>query len=131
MCKYLSERCIRQFGYMQIIPRSPLQAAYIRNIGRDLEDILADFENHLVSVEYRTHDAISQWNYVEGYMTWFYKVLHSYMTHNAPRRPSRSVHEEFLENQQALDDHAVDVLSQSQNIMQLTRHRLGIHSRIF
>ena len=62
-------------------------------------------------------------------MTWFYKVLHLYMTQDVPGRPPRLAHEETLENEQVMDDHVVDVLLHCQTIMWLTR--VGIEIRVF
>ena len=56
--------------------------------------------------EYQSKTTISQWSYVDNYMTWFYSVSHPIMTPNALERPSMPAHEEILKNEQARDDHA-------------------------
>lgn len=53
-------------------------------------------------------------------MTWFYNVSHPVMTPDAHGRPPRPAHEEILENEQARDDHAINVLSICQTIMRIT-----------
>lgn len=106
---YLPEECTRQFGYVNIILRSPFESASNSIVCRHLYDILADYEIHLVSEECRSMSATIQWPYVNGYMTWFYSVSHPVMTPDAPGRPPRSTHEEILENEQVRDDHAIDV----------------------
>ncbi|XP_058741300.1 uncharacterized protein LOC131613668 [Vicia villosa] len=45
----------------------------------------------------------------------------SYLTPDAPGRQPRPAHEEILENEQGMDDHAVNVLPICQNIMRITR----------
>lgn len=47
---------------------------------RHLDDILADYESPLVSEECQIVQVTSQWHYAEGYMTYFYSVLHPVMT---------------------------------------------------
>lgn len=45
-----------------------------------------------------------------GHMLYFFIVSHSYMTSNAKKESSRSVHQEILEEGRAREDHGVDVL---------------------
>ena len=44
-------------------------------------------------------------------MTWFFNMSHLIMTLDGLGHPPRPAHEELLENQQADDDHATDLLS--------------------
>lgn len=82
----------------------------------------------MVPVEYLNHEVTSQWIYIEGYMTQFYKVSHPYMTQDTPGTPNPT-HEELLKDQWTLNDHVVDVLSCYQTIIRLTRQ--GIKSGVF
>lgn len=118
MYMYLPEGC--KFGFLRIILRSPFVDAHISIVRRHLDDILADYESHLVPEKYQSMSATSQWHYAESYMTWFYHVPHPVITLDAPRLPPRPAHEEILKNEQARDDHIVDVLSICQNIMWIT-----------
>ncbi|XP_058766868.1 uncharacterized protein LOC131640495 [Vicia villosa] len=106
MARYLPERCMRQFGRVHMILRSPFEAApdTISRVG--LTAIFVDWAHHLVTEEYRRLVATQSWHCVDGYMTWFYRVSHPLMTLEAPEDPPRLAHEEILENQQAEKDHA-------------------------
>ncbi|XP_058774801.1 uncharacterized protein LOC131649073 [Vicia villosa] len=53
MVRYLPERCMRQFGRVQMIPRSPFEATPDTVTYRDLAIIFEDWAHHLVSEEYR------------------------------------------------------------------------------
>lgn len=53
-------------------------------------------------------------------MNWFYSVSHHVLTPNASGSLPRPAHEEILENEQARDDHTIDVLLISQNIIRIT-----------
>ncbi|XP_058746191.1 uncharacterized protein LOC131640685 [Vicia villosa] len=67
MVRYLPERCIRQFGRVQIIPTSPLEAApdTITRVG--LTAIFEDWAHHLVPEEYRRMVATQEWHCVKVY----------------------------------------------------------------
>ena len=88
-----------------------------------------DFESRLVPKEYQSQEVTSEWSYMEDYMTWFYMMSHPYMKHDASRRPPRPAHEEIMENEQAMEDHVVDVFPRYQTIMWLAR--VGIESGVF
>lgn len=60
---------MRQFDYLQIIPRPPYDSAPPDVRHKDFGVILDDFENHLVPEEYHRVSAPFQWAYDEGYMT--------------------------------------------------------------
>lgn len=51
------------------------------------------------------------------------------MTPDVLGRPPRPSHEEILENERAIDDHVIDVLSICQNIMRITYE--NIESELF
>ncbi|XP_058749189.1 uncharacterized protein LOC131622176 [Vicia villosa] len=54
--------------------------------------------------------AESDWSCVDGYITWYYRVLHPYMFPVALGDPSRPAHEEILRTHQAEMDHTQDIL---------------------
>lgn len=53
-------------------------------------------------------------------MTWFYNVSHPVMKPKTPGRLPRPTHKEVLEDEQVRDDHIIDVLSISKNIIHIT-----------
>ena len=59
------------------------------------------------------------WHCVEGYATWFFRVSHPYMTLEDEGHLPKSAHEELLENKQAEDNHAIDLLPICQRISQI------------
>ncbi|XP_058770497.1 uncharacterized protein LOC131644109 [Vicia villosa] len=116
MVRYPPERCMRQFGRVQMIPRSPFQVAPDTITRIELTSIFEDWAHHLVPNEYRRMVATESWHCVDDYVTWFYRVSHPLMTPDALGDPPRPAHEEILENQQAEDDHATDLLPICQRI---------------
>lgn len=109
MCRYFLERCMHQFGYVQIILRSPFESTHDNTVPTHLDDILADYKSHLVPKEYRKMSATSQWSFVDCYMNQLYIVSRRFMTSDTHEYPYRSAHEVILENEQVMDDHAIDV----------------------
>lgn len=59
---------MHQFIYVHIILRSPLVDAPISIIRRDFDDLLADYESHLILENYQSMLATHKWYYVDGYM---------------------------------------------------------------
>ena len=53
MVRYLLERCMRQFGYEQSIPRFPFQVALDTITRRALDDVFQDWENHVMPDDFR------------------------------------------------------------------------------
>src|ERR1051325_6157071 len=104
------ERVIRQFGFTQTIPRNPNVCAPPTVKMRDMDDLFDDFENHLVPEKARSTVTPDDWSYEYGYMIWFFRVSHPYMIEDAPGNPPRSVHQEILEEEQAMRGHDHDVL---------------------
>ncbi|CAL5194301.1 unnamed protein product [Lathyrus oleraceus] len=91
MFPYLPERVMRQFDYLHIIPRHPLEFALPIFCHIDLDAILDNFESHLILEEYYMVLSYVQWGYVDGYMTL-----------DAPRIPHMPSNYAVLEAQ---DDH--------------------------
>ncbi|XP_058759025.1 uncharacterized protein LOC131632257 [Vicia villosa] len=111
MVRYLPERCMRQLERVQMIPRSLFEAAIDTITRRAFTNTFQNWEHHLVPEEYREMRAFQSWHYVDGYVTWFFKVSHPIMTPDAPWRPPRPAYEKLMENQQGEDDHAIDMLA--------------------
>ncbi|XP_058780319.1 uncharacterized protein LOC131653945 [Vicia villosa] len=124
MVKYLPERCMRQFGRVQMIARSPFEAAPDTVTRVSLTPIFKDWAHHLVPEEYRRTVATQAWHCVDGYVTWFYRVSHPLMTPDAPGDPPMPAHEEILEKQHAEDDHATELLPVCQRIQMLGQDAL-------
>ncbi|XP_058766846.1 uncharacterized protein LOC131640475 [Vicia villosa] len=124
MVRYLEERCMRQFGRVQMIQMSPFEAASDTVTRVVLTAIFEDWAHHLVPEEYRRMVATQSLHCVDGYVTWFYRVSHPLMTPDAPGDPSRAAHEEILENQQTEDDHVSDLLPVCQRIQMLGQDAL-------
>ncbi|XP_058765807.1 uncharacterized protein LOC131639322 [Vicia villosa] len=53
MVRYLPERCIRKFSYVQTIPRYPFQDAPNSTVRRDLDGFFQDLEHQMVPEEYQ------------------------------------------------------------------------------
>src|SRR4051812_45396051 len=106
-----------------MIPRSPFEAAPDRVTRVQLTAIWDDRAHHVVPEEYRRMRVTQDWHSVEGYVTWFCRVSHPLLTPDAPGAP-RPAHEEILENQQAKDDHAIDLLPTCRRIEMLGRDAL-------
>src|SRR3954462_5898147 len=123
MVRYLLERSMRQFRFVQRIPRSPFEAAPDKVSRVQLTAIWEDWQHHVVPQEYRLTRVTQDWHSEEGYVTWFYPVSHPLLRPDVPDAP-RPAHEEILENQQAEDDHAIDLMSICQRIEMLGRDAL-------
>lgn len=80
---------------------SILESTLDNTVRRHLDDILADYERHMVPEKYQRMSTTCQWPFVDGYITWFYSVSHIVMTPDAFGHPSRPAHEEILENDHA------------------------------
>ncbi|KAI5415932.1 hypothetical protein KIW84_041099 [Lathyrus oleraceus] len=71
---HLLERVMRRFDYTQTILRHLVVSASLVLTRRQMNDMLDDYESHLVSEEARGTIAESDWSYVEGYIRWFFRV---------------------------------------------------------
>ncbi|XP_058727031.1 uncharacterized protein LOC131598449 [Vicia villosa] len=69
MVRYLPERCMRQFGRVQVIPRSPFEVAPDTITRVELTAIFEGCVHHLVLDEYRRMHATQEWHCMDGYMT--------------------------------------------------------------
>ncbi|XP_058776933.1 uncharacterized protein LOC131651278 [Vicia villosa] len=84
MVRYLSERCMRQFGRVQMIPRSPFEAAPDTVIRVNFTPIFEDWAHHLVPEKYRRTVDTQAWKCVDGNVTWLYRVSHPLMIPTLP-----------------------------------------------
>ncbi|XP_058760751.1 uncharacterized protein LOC131634101 [Vicia villosa] len=107
---YLLERVMRQFEYEQTIPRDPTFSTPLSMAHRQLDEVFADWEQDMVPKEARATLAEHVWSCAEGYITWYYRVSHSYMLPAAEGGPPRPAHEEILRSQQAQLDHTKGLL---------------------
>ncbi|XP_058775726.1 uncharacterized protein LOC131650002 [Vicia villosa] len=113
---YLPEHVMRQFGYAQTMPHNPTVSAPITMTRRQLDEVFADKEHHMVPEEARATRAENDWSCVEGYITWYYRVSHPYMIPAAHGDPPRPAHEEILQAHQAELDHTHDLLPRCRQI---------------
>ncbi|XP_050874229.1 uncharacterized protein LOC127076587 [Lathyrus oleraceus] len=97
---HLFECVMRQFGYVQIIPRHSTVFPPPALTRRQIEEMFHDYESHMVSDEARTITE-SDWSFVDRYIRWFLRMSHSYMVHVTLEDPPRPSHQEILEEEQA------------------------------
>lgn len=69
---------------------------------------------------------VVQWAFIDDYMTSFYRVSHSFMTSNAPKRPHRSYNHDVLK---VKDDHTKGVSIVCRCIVDMVRS--GIEACLF
>lgn len=112
---------MRQFGFLQIIPILPSVSAPLTICHKDLEAILDDFYNHLVPYDEHIVLATNPWAYTQGYLHWFYRVSHPYMTLYIARAPPKSSGQDILEGERFRDDHIMGMLSVCQCISMIAR----------
>lgn len=96
MYPHLPEQIIRQFKFLQTIPRPPFLSAPSTVCNKDLYVILDDFYNHPVPVEARSMPTLDPWSYAQSYINWLYLVSHPYMTLGVAETSPRSAHQEIL-----------------------------------
>ncbi|XP_058768855.1 uncharacterized protein LOC131642652 [Vicia villosa] len=64
--RYLPERVMRQFGYEQTIPHDPTVSAPIAMTRRQLDEVFADWEHHMIHEEARATLSEHDWSCAEG-----------------------------------------------------------------
>ena len=74
--RYLPERVLRQFGYMQYIPPSPPIFVTVE----DVDDMWAHWEDHVLDDIDLTPVGDDPGECMDGYRSWFIRVSHPYMT---------------------------------------------------
>ena len=75
MVRHLPERVLRQYGYVQTIPRAPTD---IKLVADDMAQAFTEFSLHVLSHQQRGHPVSDNqlWAYTKGYMRWFIRVSH-------------------------------------------------------
>lgn len=74
---------------------------------RDMDTICDDYLNHLIPDEARVIIAPSDKSVVHGYIQWYFRVSHPYITADDLRDPHRITHRATLEDDRAMVDHVV------------------------
>jgi hypothetical protein len=77
--KYLPERALRQFGYVQSIPRHPEQCATIMTTLDQVDEQWAGYQHRVLTTEMLGSRVVLPTDTVSGYMDWYLKISHSYI----------------------------------------------------
>lgn len=92
MYPHLPECIMRQFGYMQYVPRDPSDYATSIMAHWDVDAMYNYFLNHLVSDKAQGTLAHNDCSVTYGYIQWYFRVSHPYMKIDSPKDPSRPSH---------------------------------------
>lgn len=120
--KHLPERVLRQFKYVQGIPRHPNTSA---TPGMNLFEIdrvwMEEMELRMIDEEMRGRAVVSAWDHEPGYMKWYYSVSHPIMrpveaTESPPRPPNLEV--VIAEQEARHDPNALEVCINVNNELQ-------------
>lgn len=126
---HLLERVMRQFSYIQIIPRHPVVSAPPTMTCRQMYVMFDDYEIHLVLEKAYNTITNNDWSYVNRYIRWFFRVPHLYMVQAASGDPPMLAYQEILEEKQTQLNHVEDVLPRCHRILEITQ--AGIDKCIF
>ena len=77
---------------MQFVSRDPSKYVPPTMVDKDVDAMYDDFVNHLVLAKARSIVAPSKWSYAYGYVHWYFRVSHSYMTPYIKGEPPRLAH---------------------------------------
>ncbi|MCI01603.1 serine/threonine-protein phosphatase 7 long form-like protein, partial [Trifolium medium] len=78
--RHLPERVLRQFGYVQGIPRDPAASAPSGLTMDQIDDaFLEEMEDRLIDEDMRGAAVVNRWDYEPGYISWYYRVSHPLM----------------------------------------------------
>jgi len=110
MVRHLPERVLRQYGYVQRIPRPPTDIEVLA--ADDVADAFTEFALHVLSHQQRGEQVPDNqpWAHTRGYMRWFVAVSHPIVNppaaipdyaSAAPPRPVPPYEEVIVEQQWA------------------------------
>jgi len=79
MCRHLPEWFLRQYGYVQAIPRPPTKIAEL--LPEDVVMAFMEFVVHVLSQQKMGDPVLEDevWKHSVGYMKWFYNVSYPIM----------------------------------------------------
>jgi len=108
MACYLPERVLRQYGYVQTVPRAPTDIELLA--ADDVAQAFTKFALHVLSHQQRGHPVPDNhlWAHTKGYMRWFIRVTHPIVNPpaaipdyavDAPPRPVPPYEEVIVEQQ--------------------------------
>lgn len=120
MYPHLPERVMRQFRVSSYYSKTSLYVCSSNSPRKDHDVILNGFYSHLVSVETRSVPMGEPLAYAQGYINWFYRVSHPYMTPDVAGVPPRHTHQEILEEKRAINDNTSDLLLVCKCIVTIT-----------
>lgn len=81
---------------MQFFPRDPSISAPPTLVHRDVDTMHDDYLNHVVSDDARGTLVPNYVSVAYGYIQWYFRVSHLYMTMNALGDPPMTTHQEIL-----------------------------------
>jgi len=76
MVRHLPERVLRQYRYVQTIPRPPTDIELLA--ADDVAQVFTEFALHVISHQHRVHPVPDNqsWDHTKGYMRWFIRASH-------------------------------------------------------
>lgn len=77
------------------IPRDPTFVSLAIVLCRNVDEIFAEYHEHLVPRDVSSVSASRLWNTTYDYIQWFYRVSCPYMTPASDGGPRRSSHQEI------------------------------------
>jgi hypothetical protein len=102
---YLPERVLRQFGHVQSIPHLPRESAVsftAQAIALTTASVhFAGYRDRVLTTAQRGQLAIDSWYAAPGYMRWYFKISHPYMTPLPRGDPPRPCEREAIMEEQA------------------------------
>lgn len=101
---------MRLFGYMQGIPGVPTVFSPFNVLHKDVDKIFEVSYDHVVPTDVPYVSPPQPWSAVYGYIQWFYRFSHNYMTLDAEGDPPWLSYQETLEEDNAKVYHVIDVL---------------------
>lgn len=99
---HLPERVLRQYGYVQTIPRDPAASAPSNMTLEQIDQVYSEeMESRLIEGDMRGAAVQNPWDHQPGYMAWYHRVSHPKMLRlEAHEHPPEPPHLEVLIEQQ-------------------------------